>query len=73
MYFGLYQMPTQYRDLDAYPHECAERGPGLWASLATWLGSLIHIDAVMAEPRLVPIRAQKSRTKGENRISPICM
>ena len=69
MYFGLYQMPTQYRDLDAYPHECAERGPGLWASLAAWLG----IDAVMAEPRLVPIRVQTSRTKGETRISPICM
>jgi hypothetical protein len=71
MYFGLYQMPTQYRDLDAYPHECAQRGPGLWAGLAAWLGSLIHIDAVMTQPRLVPIRA--SRGASENRISPICM
>ena len=72
MYFGLYQMPTQYRDLDAYPHECAAREPGLWASIAAWLGNLAGPDAVMAQPRLVPIRVQ-SRALGENRISPICM
>ncbi|HEY2009490.1 MAG TPA: hypothetical protein VGH23_10905 [Rhizomicrobium sp.] len=71
MYFGLCQMPTQYRDLDAYPQECAVRGAGLWASLAAWLGSLMHTDAAMAAPRLAPIRA--SRGASENRISPICM